>query len=332
MIYKGINFDGYAYDDPFNMYLNWNLGTVFLGERFLALIEAGENDVKLNDGVQDIATYTSDANGYVIIDFTDWVRAKCNTETGEWSCDIDVYVGEDVISILHRTPQNYRPVRLYNPDKMIIPPTDYFEAGALIIPPSRYLSHNDGTPLQTEFVALAADEHQWSFRTDPSGAWEEISRDTNPISFDQFLEIKNDNDIIIRREAEMMQDCERFARLSWQSAYGVEKSHVFRLKEQKIASADDYSLDMFDNTLNATKGREETLTLYLDKLDTYDLWYYSDVLTSGKVYLAQTNYIGYSFPILAEVTTKNVTIPSGEKADGKLEFEIKIKKYDAVSL
>lgn len=330
MIYRGINFDGYAYDDPFNMYLNWNTGTVFLGERFLALIEAGDNDVKLNDGVQDIATYTPDANGYVIIDFTDWVRAKCDTETGEWSCDIDVYVGEDMISILHRTPQNYRPVRLYNPDKMIIPPCDAYEV--LIMPPTRMLIHPDGTELQAIFYAREGNNPNWSYRTSAEAEWMTFSAFDHAINFGGFLELKYDpNNKIYRREPELMQACERYSLVRWQSVLGVEKQHVFRLTEQKIASVDDYSLDIFDNTLNATKGREESLTLYLDKLDTYDLWYYSDILTSSKVTVIFADNSDWE-NISAEVTTKNVTVPSGEKADGKIEFEIIVKRYDAVSL
>ena len=51
----------------------------------------------------------------------------------------------------------------------------------------------------------------------------------------------------------------------------------------------------------------------------------------GKVFY-ENSHIKPVGDIRLERTTKSVTMPSGDRADGKLEFEAKIKRYDAVTL
>lgn len=278
-----------------------------------------------------LATYICDENNSVTIDLTDYIRTFPNAE--------NLYFGgsnfESPVSI------DYHIMGLIDPAKMIIPPHDGDELGALIVPPRRVLYLY--TPISINTIFYADDITGWTYAGLDSSDWGVVqNRLYSMIDGIKFRK----NGEVFRFPVEEFDECNRYAILRWMSSVGktqievMKKTHIFFISEQKITSADDYSLDMFDNAFNATKGREETLTLYLDKLDAYDLWYYSDILTSSDVQLLWTDghdwrniIAGVSDDgIQVEVTTKNVTIPSGEKADGKIEFEIKVKRYDAVSL
>lgn len=268
---------------------------------------------------EPLASYVCDENNSVTIDLTDYIRAFPDAENLYFSG-----TGfESPIAIA------FSIVGLIDPTTMLIPPHDGDSLQAYIVPPHRMLCRDDLGGNTITALFYSTEQELWQYKAVDDSEWQTVNRDAFNIYEDGAMFRRNGEEF--RFVPQMMQVCERYALVQWQSVLGVDKKHVFRLTEQKIESADNYSLDMFDNTLNATKGREESLTLYLDKLDTYDLWYYSDILTSSKVELLYAD--GHDCGnVSVEVTTKNVTIPSGEKADGKIEFEIKIKKYDAVSL
>ena len=95
----------------------------------------------------------------------------------------------------------------------------------------------------------------------------------------------------------------------------------------KTAPANSYNLLPIDNEYIEIKGRVDEMTIGLDGLTIYDLWYYGDVITSSKVEVDDGR--GYN---RVEVTTKSITLPSGEAGnDGKLEIVLNWKRYDAVS-
>ena len=104
--------------------------------------------------------------------------------------------------------------------------------------------------------------------------------------------------------------------------------HYFMLRNQTIASAENYQLLTLDNYYDEIKGRVDGLDLYLDDLLPYDLWYYADVITSSKV---EVSLDGQTWNQV-QVTNKNVTIPTGEKGNGKLEITVNWKRYDAVNM
>jgi hypothetical protein len=112
------------------------------------------------------------------------------------------------------------------------------------------------------------------------------------------------------------------------------KLHTWEVRAQEIASAGDYSLLDFDNAYSTIKGREDGFTLVLDELDSYDMWYYSDIITSSDVrVLAIDGWAAQSEDemVRLEVVGKSVTLPNGT-ALGKLEIQVKFKRYDAVNL
>jgi hypothetical protein len=100
------------------------------------------------------------------------------------------------------------------------------------------------------------------------------------------------------------------------------------LRKPTIAADSSYQLLTLDNSYDEIKGRVDNFDLYIDELLPYDLWYYADVVTSSKV---EVSLDGQNWHRV-QVTTKNVTIPTGTMGNGKLEITVNWRKYDAVTM
>ena len=114
----------------------------------------------------------------------------------------------------------------------------------------------------------------------------------------------------------------------WVSFTGVERVHHFLLRKPTITSADSYQLLTLDNSYNEIKGRVDSFDLYIDELLPYDLWYYADIITSSKV---EVSLDGSTWNRV-QITNKNVTVPTGEMSNGKLEITVNWRRYDAVTM
>lgn len=339
MIYKGINFNGSHYKNGADeVWCNWDDSSnyLFVGERHVFLIST--------DGIEDPSVvyrslnnlrvnYRKDENDSVMVDLTDYIR----TCIDDCSVDIELSGGLSKFQLLVSWSQRL----LRDPWKVPIPKSSI--QGLLITPPSRMLTSLDGVPIDTSYI--------WNEKGTSSSIWKRKNTDT-PVWIDTqigtpFLvggvgvDIGSDGTVKGRFKPKEVECGVRYAVIKWRSFVGPYKTHTFEIKSQKTEAQDDYSLLMVDNSYNEIRGSEESLILSIDELDTYNLWYYSDILTSSEVSLMVCDgKVFYEISpsketvggIRLEITTKSVTIPSGERADGKLEFEAKIKRYDAVNL
>lgn len=120
-----------------------------------------------------------------------------------------------------------------------------------------------------------------------------------------------------------------YIKVKWVSFTGQEREHWFELTKRKQSTKDAFSLLPIDNEYVEIKGREDGFTLRLDRLNTYDLWYYSDVLQSSNVQVSFDSQIWYR----VQVTDKAITLPDGEAGtNGVLEIAVNYKRYDAVAV
>lgn len=78
-------------------------------------------------------------------------------------------------------------------------------------------------------------------------------------------------------------------------------------------------------------GEEEEFTLRLEHLTPYDVWWYSDLLTSDYVTVADDN-LNSPTAKTVEVLTKSITIPDGSVSDATFEIKVKYKTGDAFNL
>ena len=78
-------------------------------------------------------------------------------------------------------------------------------------------------------------------------------------------------------------------------------------------------------------GESEEFTLRLEHLTAYDVWWYSDLLTSDSVTVADDSLKSPTAKTV-EVTTKSITIPDGSVKDTTFEIKVKYRTGDAFNL
>lgn len=291
-------------------------------ERLVLKLTTASDHVDLYDWAQQsapLATYLT-ADGVAEIDITDYVRA--NPTRNQYALTYEGAGQYWAMSIVR--------AGLINPEGMIIPPHELTARGALIVPPSKMIATSD-----TIRAGFYKTQGTWHRRL--QGRWVELENGYIPV-------VENDSIIISDSGVEGVHKfgiserlCGvRYASIGWTSADNcsgvpLDRVHTWEVRSQEVASADGYSLMDWDNAYKTIKGREDGFTLFLDDLSAYDLWYYSSILTSSYVVLKEIDGVTLGEAVVLDVVTKNVTLPNGS-ALGKLEVQVKFKRYDAVGL
>lgn len=272
----------------------------------------------------ELATYKLDSSGKCAIDITELVRVY-----GVYQSDVDytsLYItleygdGEAL-------GWYFIIAGLINPAGVYIPA--FTMPDSLIVPPERIL-YAGITDIICEFYPAVTTGLTWAL--DGGAIWSETNRLINAINDFTLLRVKSEQTTIARKskfQSIVIDECKSPAvAVRWVSFTGVKRVHHFMLRKPTIASAENYQLLTLDNSYNEIKGRVDGLDLYLDDLLPYDLWYYADVITSSKV---EVSLDGKTWNQV-QVTNKNVTIPTGEMGNGKLEITVNWRKYDAVTM
>lgn len=267
---------------------------------------------------EPLATYTPNGENEAYVDMTDYIRAYPNV--GHVYFYNQTYFDE-VIDI-QVTVEG-----IINPAGVYIPP--FTMPDALIVPPERIL-YAGITDIRCEFYPTVTTDLTWALEGDAQ--WAVDKRWVNAIGDFVIYRLKSGQTTIARKstfQSIAIDACKSPAvAVRWVSFTGVQRVHHFMLRKPTIASAENYQLLTLDNSYNEIKGRVDGLDLYLDDLLPYDLWYYADVITSSKVEVSLDGQIWNQ----VQVTNKNVTIPTGEMGNGKLEITVNLRKYDAVTM
>ena len=271
----------------------------------------------------DIATYKLDENGKCAIDITDLVRTFGVYQN---AIDVNTSLSISLSTPGVRTSFYIRINGIINPADVYIPP--FTMPDALIVPPERIL-YAGLTDIRCEFYTEVTTGLNW----DLEGAiFAENKRWIDAINDFTIYRVKSGETTIARKSTfqSILVDPCKFpaAAVRWVSFTGVQRVHHFLLRKPTIASVENYQLLTLDNSYNEIKGRLYGLDLYLDDLLPYDLWYYADVITSSKV---EVSLDGQTWNQV-QVTNKNVTIPTGEMGNGKLEITVNWRRYDAVTM
>lgn len=258
-----------------------------------------------------IASYVPDGDGSVYVDITDYVRVNPSVTS------LYFYDGNATYTIAVSVDG------LINPAEVIIPPHNLDGAYALIVPPSLILyDGGQEDDISAEFYATTG---TWSVTGLASLA--NTKRSIGQIS--GAFTLSNGTNTESYETTNIL--CDRdYVYVKWVSFTGVERKHIFYATKQTLDAAEKFSLLTIDNSYNEIKGRVDSMTLKLDNLDRYDLWYYCDILLSSHV---EVSIDGGSTYTQVQVTGKGVTLPDGDAGnDGKLEVDINYKRYDAVAM
>lgn len=123
-------------------------------------------------------------------------------------------------------------------------------------------------------------------------------------------------------------ECDKtYALVEWVSFTGKTRRHTFEVVKSTTEYTESVDIETITNQYDQRKNRRDSFTLRLEGLTRYDLWYYSDLITSSQVKVSLDGTNWYQ----VEVTAKKQTIP--ETDAGKLnvlEIPINYRKYDTL--
>ena len=130
-------------------------------------------------------------------------------------------------------------------------------------------------------------------------------------------------------------DCRRYCALRWESMFKKDlyKNHTFVIAE--ISGEADDTTECYnvidDGTSRLLKNRVEKCVVLLENLTPYDVWYYSDLITSNNVFfdfIENGQRVGKERRV--QVLSKSITTSMNDAKRVDLQFEILIKKIDAL--
>ena len=130
-------------------------------------------------------------------------------------------------------------------------------------------------------------------------------------------------------------DCRRYCALRWESMFkkNLYKNHTFIISE--ISGEADDTTECYnvidDGTARLLKNRVEKCVVLLENLTPYDVWYYSDLITSNNVFfdfIQDGQRVGKERRV--QVLSKSLTTSMNDAKRVDLQFELLIKKIDAL--
>lgn len=286
-------------------------------ERFLVRWATVGDEVVFYDatggGSVEVARYTPSSDGVVLIDITDFVRAypERNSlifQSGTTGRNVSFVVAGRI-----------------NPAGVLIPKHELLEAQspAIIAPPQKMiLDAQNSNFVMAEFYS----ENPNDWTVDGFAQWDNTRRNLVNFGIAGFTL----TDGIIREDfrPELVNDCRPYALVEWESFTGAKRRHVFYITKQANEANDVVSLENVQNEYTEIKGETDGFSLRLEDLSRYDLWYYSDVITSSDV---RVSIDGGATFYRVQVTDKKYSIPESDSGRfSELEIAIKFRKYDTI--
>lgn len=130
-------------------------------------------------------------------------------------------------------------------------------------------------------------------------------------------------------------DCRRYCALRWESMFkkNLFKNHTFIIAE--VSGESDDTTECYnvidDGTSRLLKNRVEKCVVLVENLTPYDVWYYSDLITSNNVFfdfIENGQRVGKERRV--QVLSKSLSTSMNDAKRVDLQFEILIKKIESL--
>lgn len=119
----------------------------------------------------------------------------------------------------------------------------------------------------------------------------------------------------------------RYWRVEWTSRIGHTKRHYWEVVKVTESTSKTQEIETLNNEWDVRKNRLVSVTLRLTGLTAYDVWYYSDIITSNNVDVVNDNI--YSHRV--NVTSKKVTSPDGNGGKfNTLEIDVEYFRTEGI--
>ena len=227
--------------------------------------------------------------------------------------------------------------RLVNPDTTIRPAYnkesllvnfDPTNGGLIFAPSSTYsgdtfIAYSGGGGVTFNYYSIGEDTLDNNFYDYPTDTTDKII----------LIYTGNGNEVAVIELRSF--DCRRYCALRWESMFKKDlyKNHTFIISE--ISGEADDTTECYnvidDGTSRLLKNRVEKCVVLVENLTTYDVWYYSDLITSNNVFfdfIENGQRVGKERRV--QVLSKSLTTSMNDAKRVDLQFEILIKKIDAL--
>ena len=214
------------------------------------------------------------------------------------------------------------------------------ENEGLLLPPLSLLGGGSFTVTTYPIFIPSTEAGTWRIETS-SGDTTAITKGvltsviTNVYINVEFTVIKNDGaDEVVQRSIIKPYVCgEERVQVTWTGREGTTKRAVWLKTKDTLTQIDRVSLDSLAGEYRGFAGVDEKFTLRLADLTPYDMWWYSDIISSGKVVVSRvSDPANDDMRRAVEVETKSITIPDGYMSNGVLEIKVKYRTYGATDL
>lgn len=292
----------------------------YLFERNVVKFKTTREQMYLRSSSGNIAVYNNVANKEILIDLTEYIIANPNPTS---AITLDDYSTTATIT-WQSTGKLFNPNKIQRPS---YPLAQYFTKNNarvdypnIIFAPSSVFS---GDHFLSWSPVDGLDFSLQSSGGDTIGSEVyivETAEEDNSISIG-VIDNKEQYNMHMRQQ----KDCIQYIDIKWECMFQKDayKKHKFELYEQNESV--DVSQELYnykDGGLALTeKSRKKEITLKLDDLTAYDLWYYSDLLTSSNVFA----YVDGEWQRI-QVITKNINIPFNSVKRNELMIDVLIEK------
>lgn len=294
----------------------------YLYERNVLIFTSTRSVVTIKVGSETIAKYSNITNRQMLCDLTGYVIANPNPSEA-----VVVSDGTSSVTITWASSG-----LLVNPAKLQRPKYPFakyftdtatgklYDGNGLIIfaPTSTYQGDT--------FLAYCADASvEFSTIGDGWNTADSTVYDTE-LTTDTYIAIGKIDSKTVYEMPLRTRNCElQYMRVRWECGLkkNLYKNHTFEVyrNERAVTTSEQIYNYIDDGLALQSRAWADTITLRLDNLTAYDLWYYSDLLLSQHVY-AEINGTYQR----VQVVTKSITIPTNSTKREELLIEITTNK------
>lgn len=292
----------------------------YLFERNVVKFKTKNTVMYLRNGSTYVAMYNNVANKEILIDLTEYIIANPNPTSA-----ITLYDTSTSATITWQSSG-----KLFNPNKVqrpSYPLAQFFTKNNLRVNYPNVIFAPSSVFSGDHFLSWSpVDNLDFSLQSSGGDTIDKKVYIVETLEEDNSISIGAiDNKAQYNMQMRQQKDCIQYIDIKWECLFQKDayKKHKFELYEQ--SESVDVSQELYnykDGGLALTeKSRKKTITLKLDDLSTYDLWYYSDLLTSSNVFA----YVDGEWQRI-QVITKNINIPFNSVKRNELMIDILIEK------
>lgn len=224
-----------------------------------------------------------------------------------------------------------------NKDRVVVPYNNAITGTIYQVPPHAiYAPHGQFATINIELGVNGT--YIWNGSIVEGPALRQYDTQMNTVSVGDYLTIGLDGGDVTNTEIwrTYVQDIPcgvSFKFIVWQGRLGGKKSFYWLVKDVTEEVTDSQEIQAIPNAdtlafgVDVRKNYRETMVLYLPNLDAYDIYYYSDIITSNDVTAGSSITEGMAVRVLSS----SVKYPNGNER-GRIEVTIEYTNHDTIGI